>query len=320
MNLLISSSQNPYMNLATEEYLLKNSEEDYIFLYVNKPCVVVGKHQITQKEINSRFIYDSKILIARRLSGGGAVYHDEGNLNFSFIRSVAFGENVSYQSITQSIFEYLTQLVPSISLSERNDFLLEGKKISGSAMHVYKNRVMAHCTLLIHCNLTNLSTSLKSHPNRYQDKSIPSVRSKVDNLSSAIENITVNSLRKDFSGYIKHNHLNVKQISLTEDAEKAISLLATGKYSLSTWIFGYSPKYTYTNFFSYENKNIHYRLDIEKGIIEKLIVESTDELNSDIGLKLKSLEGKHHNIFALSEWLNAQDHSSAYRSLLNSLF
>jgi len=137
MNLLISSSTDPYHNLATEEFLLKNSGEDFIYLYVNRPCVVVGKHQNAQKEIDSNFAYNNNILLARRLSGGGAVYHDEGNLNFSFIRSVSFGENISYQSIPQFLFTFLKQLIPSISLSERNDFLLDGNKISGSAMHVY---------------------------------------------------------------------------------------------------------------------------------------------------------------------------------------
>ena len=128
MNLLISSSLNPYWNLATEEYLLKNYTEDFIFLYINQPCVVVGKHQNAQKEINSKYINNNNILVARRLSGGGSVYHDEGNLNFSFIQSVTTGENISYQSLTNSVYQFFKILNSDITLSNRNDYLLKGKK------------------------------------------------------------------------------------------------------------------------------------------------------------------------------------------------
>ncbi len=320
MNLLISPSDDPYRNLATEEYLLKNSDEDFIYLFVNKPCVVVGKHQNVQKEIDSNFIYDNNILVSRRLSGGGAVFHDEGNLNFSFIQSVSFGENISYKNITQSIFTFLKQLAPSITLSERNDFLLDGSKISGSAMHVYKNRVIAHCTLLIDCNLSNLSASLKGNQDRYKDKSIASVRSKVTNLSKAIENISIKSLTTDFSDYIQTENLTVNLISLPEATHYPISNLVTNKYSTQNWIFGYSPKYTYSSTIRYDKNIINYILEVEKGIIERLIIESNNELSQYISLQLKSLEGKYHNIYALKKWLNTPHASSFNQFLLNSLF
>ena len=320
MNLLISLNSDPFRNLATEEYLLKNSNEDFIFLYVNKPCVVVGKHQNTQKEINSRFIFDNNILVSRRLSGGGAVFHDEGNLNLSFIRSVPLGENISYKNITQPIFTFLKQLVPSILLTDRNDFLLDGSKISGSAMHVYKNRVMAHCTLLIDSNLTNLSASLNAKPDNYKDRSISSIRSKVANLSQAIENINVKYLTTNFSDYIQTEYSNVNIFSLPETSNTPISNLVSDKYSTHEWIFGYSPKYTYSNSITYNKNIINFSLEVEKGIIEKLIIESNGELNQYISLKLKSLEGKHHNIHAISEWMNSLNMTSFDHLLLDSLF
>ncbi len=299
---------------------MKYSEEDYIFLYANRPCIVVGKHQNAQKEINSRFSFDNNILVARRLSGGGAVFHDEGNLNFSFIRSVAFGENISYQQITQSIFAFLNELLPSITLSERNDFLMDGNKISGSAMHVFKNRVLAHCTLLIDCNLTNLSASLQGNRNRFKDKSIESVRSKVANLSAKLQNISTEILTIDFTSYLKNKDLNISLIFLSEEDNIKISNLVAVKYSTPEWIFGYSPKYTYTHSFNFDKKIIHYTIHIEKGIIEKVSIESKDELTPDIKLQLNSLTGKHHNIHALSEWLNAPGCTPFDQSLLDSLF
>lgn len=319
MNLLISQSSDPFWNLSTEEYLLKNSDEDFIFLYVNKPCVVVGKHQNTQKEINSHFLYDNNILISRRLSGGGAVFHDEGNLNFSFIQSVTFGETISYKNITHPIITFLKQLLPSISLTERNDFLLDGRKISGSAMHVFKNRVMAHCTLLIDCNLSNLSASLKGNPGRYKDKSIASVRSNVTNLSKVIENISVKSLITSFSDHLQREYLNINIVSLPKTSYTLISNLVSNKYSTPKWIFDYSPKYTYTSSILYNKKIIKYSLDVEKGIIERLIIKSNGELNQYISLKLKSLEGKHHNIISLSEWLKTPHFAPLDQLILNSL-
>ena len=183
MKLLISSSSDPYYNLAAEEYLLKFCKEDFLFLYINQPCVVVGKHQIALKEINSQFILENKILIARRLSGGGSVYHDEGNLNFSFISSIPQGENISFQTISKPIIRFLVNSGLDVEISDRNDIISNGKKVSGSAMHIYKNRVLAHATLLIDSNLTNLSGALKGNPDRFTDKSINSKRSEVMNLS-----------------------------------------------------------------------------------------------------------------------------------------
>ena len=127
MNLLISSSQDPYWNLATEEYLLKNSFEDYLFLYINNPCVVVGKHQIAQKEVNAPFILANNILVARRLSGGGAVYHDKGNLNFSFIQSVGISESISYKIITEFIFLFCSNSFLNCHYQKEMIFCLKEK-------------------------------------------------------------------------------------------------------------------------------------------------------------------------------------------------
>ncbi|MCK9412834.1 MAG: lipoate--protein ligase [Prolixibacteraceae bacterium] len=317
MKLLISSSHDPYWNLATEEYLLKNSTEDYLFIYVNKPCVVVGKHQIAQKEINAPFIVSNKILVARRLSGGGTVYHDEGNLNFSFIQSIALSESVSYKSITEPMFLYLKQLVPEIYLSERNDILLKGNKISGSAMHIYKNRVLAHATLLIDCNLDNLSFSLKANKDRFFDKSIASNRSSVMNLSEASPRISVGYVIEYF--YSK-GILEAASITLPEETITPILDLVRTKYATEDWIFGYSPKYIYHNQIFNNNTYFSYKLEVIRGTIQQVIIESEDSLTDDILLKLKTLQGQKHNIYALGQKLIANTTHNFNRILYESLF
>jgi lipoate---protein ligase len=303
MKLIISSDKNPYRNLSAEEYLLKNSDEDFAFLYINQPCVVVGKHQVAPKEINSAYTFKNKILIARRLSGGGAVFHDDGNLNFCFIQTVKSGENISYQLITQSIYKFLEDKGLDISLSGRNDFMLAGRKISGSAMHVYKNRVMAHCTLLINSNLEHLSNSLKGHPERYTDKSISSKRSKVLNLAEVDKNLTTNLLIRQFTTYLKTQIPDLQINTLPENSYDPINQLYIEKYSTSDWIYGYSPKYSYSYKTGVEQENICFSFEVEKGTIKNVFIESKDEINTNIKLKLNALTGTQHNIESIVEWL-----------------
>lgn len=319
MNLLISSSSDPYWNLATEEFLLKNSTEDFIFLYINQPSVIVGKHQNAQKEINPRFVFDNKILVARRLSGGGAVFHDFGNLNFSFIQSTPFGENISFKLLTQSIFGFLKHTNSEICMSERNDFMLNNKKISGSAMHVFKNRTLAHGTLLIDCNLYALSSALKGNPERYTDKSIASKRSDVINLKNVDKRLNIGYILQHLIDFIKKEN-PIAIYTINESSLSSIHELVENKYSTYNWIYGYSPNYTYRNNLIFNKKTVEYRLLIEKGIIENILYESENEIDEFSKLKLNMLKGRQHSIYTLNDWLNTQDSPVFDKLLLTSLF
>jgi len=320
MHLLISPSSDPYQNLATEEFLLKNSSEDFIFLYVNRPCVVVGKHQVAVKEIDSQYTFRNNVLIARRLSGGGTVFHDEGNLNFSFIRTVPPGSCAVYKTLTEPIIEFLHQEGAAVYLSERNDIMLSDSKVSGSAMHVFKNRVLAHCTLLIDCNLKNLSYSLQTQPERFFDKSIASVRSKVVNLSENDNKFTVAYAIDKFTEFINHENRNSSFISISVADQFHINLIASEKYSTHEWIYGYSPKYTYKNSLEYNRNILNYKLEIEKGIIKNVQIESINQLTRTIELELKTLIGRPHTISAFHMNDEALFQTDFGRLLINSLF
>lgn len=319
MNLLISSSSDPYWNLATEEFLLKNSTENFIFLYINHPSVIVGKHQNAQKEINPRFVFDNKILVARRLSGGGAVYHDFGNLNFSFIQSTPPGENSSYKLLTQSIFGFLKHTNAEICMSERNDFMLNSKKISGSAMHVFKNRTLAHGTLLIDCNLYALSNALKGNPERFADKSIASKRSDVINLKNVDKGLSIGYILQRLIDYIKKEN-PITVYSIKESSLSSIQELVEKKYSTYNWIYGYSPKYSYQNKLIFNDKTVEYRLLIEKGIIESISYESENEIDESCKLRINKLKGRQHSIYTLNDWLNAPNSPIFDKLLFTSLF
>ncbi|HEY5509694.1 MAG TPA: lipoate--protein ligase [Prolixibacteraceae bacterium] len=320
MNLLISPSSNPYENLAVEEFLLKNSTEDFIFLYVNRPCVVVGKHQITPKEINSNYTFENNIVIVRRLSGGGTVFQDEGNLNFSVIQSITPGSDFSYKILSRPIIEFLRQVGANVHLSDRNDIMLFDKKISGSAMHIYKNRALAHSTLLIDCNLSTLSLSLQSNPERYKDKSIASIRSKVMNLSEAYNDFSVSYLLDLFTKFVGSEYQFTTIPSIPESYNFSISKLASEKYGTNEWIYGYSPKYTYKNTCEFNGNKIDYSLNIEKGIIISTHIESIIEQKNTIDLEFNQLIGKPHNITAFFVKNEITLSNDFHHFLINSLF
>jgi lipoate-protein ligase A len=320
MNLLISSYSDPYINLATEEFLLKNCTENFLFLYVNQPSVVVGKHQIAQKEINAKYTFDNNIKIARRLSGGGAVYHDHGNLNFSFVQSVLPNETISYKSIVIPIFQFLLRTGTELVMSDRNDIMAKGKKISGSAMHIFKNRVLAHGTLLINSNLANLSRSLNGKPEKYTDKSIQSRRAKVTNLKEVNHSIKMDSLLRSLKVYLIKGCGYIQSSILTDSSINMITELAVNKYSTIDWIYGYSPKYTFSSAITLNGEKIQFSIEVEKGIIEKINIESMDKKNSDIILIMNNLVGLQHNYSSLKIASGIKFDKQYFPAILEALF
>jgi lipoate-protein ligase A len=186
MQLLISQSTEPEINLATEEFLLKHSGENIVFLYRNKKCVVVGKHQNAMAEINYRFVKENNIPVIRRISGGGTVYHDEGNLNFTFLQNGEEGNLVNFKAFISPVAAFLKELGAPAVIGPRNDILLDGLKVSGNAEHIYRKRTLHHGTLLFSSTLTDLRNALHTESGKYTDKAVKSVRSKVTNIKENI--------------------------------------------------------------------------------------------------------------------------------------
>ncbi|MBN2814917.1 MAG: lipoate--protein ligase family protein, partial [Bacteroidales bacterium] len=183
MLFLTSEITDPYYNLATEEYLLRQLHDDVFMLWISRPVIVVGKHQNALAEINYRFVSDNHIDVARRLTGGGAVFHDEGNVNFAFIRAGEPGRLVDFNAFIEPVTAFLQTLGVEALRGPKNEILVNGLKISGNAEHVYKNRVLHHGTLLYQSNLDRLRQSLKPSGGRYIDKAVQSNRSSVTNLT-----------------------------------------------------------------------------------------------------------------------------------------
>jgi lipoate-protein ligase A len=263
----------PYFNIASEEYLLKNFSEDIFLLYRNSPSVIVGKHQNTFAEINYWFVKEKDIKVIRRLSGGGTVYHDVGNLNFCFIRNGQIGSLVDFQKFTEPIVAMLKSIGIPAERSGRNDLNINGFKISGNAEHVFKNRTLHHGTLLISSSLNNLRGALHSNPENYLDKAIKSVRSKVTNLREYLpKDTTIESFRNHLIEHIFATFPDIRTYEYSDKDLKFIHQLVDQKYSTWEWNFGYSPKFTFKNSGKINGDVIDLEITIDKGIIQNITV------------------------------------------------
>ncbi len=180
----------PFYNMALEEYLLKNDEfkDDYCFFYINSPSVIIGSHQNAYSEVNMKYARENNIYIARRLSGGGAVYHDKGNLNYSFVlnKENGAGMKIDFAPYTAPIITTLLRLGVKSELSGRNDILVDNKKISGNAQTAYKNKLLHHGTLMVDVDVTAMLNVLNVSEMKISSKAIDSVRSRVLNLKSLL--------------------------------------------------------------------------------------------------------------------------------------
>ncbi|MFV0555030.1 MAG: biotin/lipoate A/B protein ligase family protein [Mangrovibacterium sp.] len=266
----------PYFNLATEEYLLKNTEDDIFMLWRGESSIVVGKHQNALAEINHAYVEEQGLKVARRLSGGGTVFHDPGNINFTFIRHVEHIDKLNYAQFLDDVKAVLADLGLTISNSMRDDLMLDGFKISGNAQHVHKNRVLHHGTLLFDSELRRLKNALKVDLSRFEHKAVQSNRSVVANIRPYLKkDMTI----PDFFDYlftsISNRMPHPKVFSLSENDKAQIAKLCAEKYSQWDWIYGYSPKYFYRN--QFQSKPLAVQLTVQRGRVVSATWEGVSE-------------------------------------------
>lgn len=262
---------NPYFNIAAEEYVLKYFTEDVFMLWRNEPCIIVGKHQNTLAEINLDYIRENNIPVVRRITGGGTVFHDLGNLNFTFIKNGKADELVNFRKFTEPILEVLLLLGIEAKFEGRNDLTINGKKFSGNAEHVHKSRVLHHGTLLFSAQLGNLSKALKVDPSKFSDKAVKSVRSRVTNISEHLtQKMDVLEFKNRILQHIQEKHPEMKIVNFSDEDVQKINELADEKYKTWEWNFGYSPKYNFHKRIKANGGNIEFNLEVKDGVIEQI--------------------------------------------------
>jgi lipoate---protein ligase len=240
----------PFFNIAAEEYLLKNFKEDIFTFWVNEPCIVVGKHQNALAEINYQYVKENSIPVIRRITGGGTVYQDAGNLNYSFILSGEKDKLVDYKKHTRPVIDFLGTLGIHAKFEAKSNLMIDGKKISGNSAHVHRTRVIHHGTLLYASDLAQLRLALSPGKAVFYDKSVKSNRAPVTNISDHLaDKIPIGEFSALFSSYIMNDNPGSCIYQLTEQQKRGIHQLADEKYRIYEWNFGYSPDYQLENEF-----------------------------------------------------------------------
>jgi lipoate---protein ligase len=290
-----TENTDPWFCLAAEEYFLKNFSEEIFMLWQSIDTVVVGKHQNVLAEINYPYTLKHNIKIARRISGGGTVFHDSGNVNFAYIKNIKNSSEINFSQFTKEIIHSLAKLGIEVTTSGRSDLMIGDKKISGNAEHIYKNRVLHHGTLLFSSNLAKLGAALNSGPGKkYKDKAVQSRRSEVTNISSFPN---YNQTVKDFINFLTAEKLKAPgsdRYIINERDLDQINSLAEKKFRTWEWNFGYSPKYVFTNSINFREGRLNIILDVEKGLIRNAQI-SGDYLSHEKSVMLADeLKGKKH--------------------------
>lgn len=234
---------NPHFNLACEQYLLDNVEDEIFMLWRNDKTVVIGKNQNAYAEVNTEFVRENNIKVARRITGGGAVFHDLGNVNFTFITSKENADSLNFDRFTAPIIKALGKLGASAEPSGRNDITIDGKKVSGNAQCVYNGRVMHHGTLLYSADMSKVSGALNVDTDKIKSKGIKSIRSRVANIIDYIDK------KMDVCDFITflESQINAPARELSSEETEKIHTLCNEKYSTWDWIWGRSKSYSTIN-------------------------------------------------------------------------
>ncbi|WP_243385807.1 lipoate--protein ligase [Bacillus kexueae] len=262
----------PRINLAIEEYALKHLDPSntYLLFYINEPSIIIGKNQNTVEEINADYVEENGIHVIRRLSGGGAVYHDLGNLNFSFLTKDDGDSFHNFKKFTDPVVKALQKLGVPAELSGRNDILANGRKISGNAQFSTKGRMFSHGTLLFDSEIEHVVSALNVKKEKIESKGIKSIRSRVANIREFLnEPLSMEQFKEMLLSYIFDGKDEIPRYTLTEDDWKKIHEISKERYQNWDWNYGKSPSFNVQHSHRFPVGQVDIRLEVKKGIIRQ---------------------------------------------------
>lgn len=281
-----------HVNLALEEHVLRtvDGDDSFLLFYVNQPSIIIGRNQNTIEEVNSDTVREQSIRVVRRISGGGAVYHDLGNLNFSFITPYTPERFNRYAEFTRPVVEVLRDLGVPAELNGRNDILADGRKISGNAQFVSRNRMFSHGTLLLDTDLDAVTAALTVKPGKIESKGHKSIRSRVANISEFLNApLTVDELRTLIIERIFGELDDSAMHRLSPADHDAIEKLVERKYGSWNWNYGESPAFNMQRSYRFPIGEVDLRIQVERGWIRGMKIYGDFMYRRDIAELEKAL-------------------------------
>ena len=264
MKYIVNNSHSPAYNVALEAYAFREllAEDELFILWINEPTIVIGKHQNAIEEINKTYTDEHGIHVVRRLSGGGAVYHDLNNLNYTIISNKSQEGAFDFKTFSQPVIETLADLGVTATFTGRNDLEIDGKKFCGNAQAYYKGRMMHHGCLLFDVDMTVLGNALQVSKDKIESKGVKSVRARVTNILDELpEKMTVEA----FSNQLLNK---MKEYVFSDDDLKNIQALADQQFGTWDWTYGKAPEYTIKRSVRYPAGKITTYANVEKSVIK----------------------------------------------------
>ncbi|TCU68136.1 lipoate-protein ligase A [Tissierella praeacuta] len=304
---VINNSNDPFFNHAAEEYLMNNFDDEVFMLWINKPSILIGRNQNTVSEINLDYVKNNGIEVVRRLSGGGTVYNDFGNMNFTFITNrISLEPQIKngFEKFALPVINALQSLGVNAIFTGRNDITIDDKKFSGNAQYFQKDKLLHHGTLLFDCDMSKLSLALKSKAVKFKDKGVKSVGARVTNIFPHLKKpMTLEDFKEYLKNYIIDDH-NIENIyKFSEEDLKEINKIAKERFSTWEWNYGKSPEYRYENAVKYLSGVVEYNLNVEDGIIVDISIYGDFFGEEDIKELELALIGAKHSMDELENQL-----------------
>lgn len=271
MKYIVNNSNNPAYNVALEAYAFREllAEDELFILWINEPTIVIGKHQNAIEEINKTYTDEHGIHVVRRLSGGGAVYHDLNNLNYTIISNKLQEGAFDFKTFSQPVIETLADLGVTATFTGRNDLEIDGKKFCGNAQAYYKGRMMHHGCLLFDVDMTVLGNALQVSKDKIESKGVKSVRARVTNILDELpEKMTVEAFSNQLLNKMKESYPDMTEYVFSDNELKNIQALADQQFGTWDWTYGKAPEYTIKRSVRYPAGKITTYANVEKSVIK----------------------------------------------------
>ncbi|MBR2742386.1 MAG: lipoate--protein ligase [Clostridia bacterium] len=303
-------SVDPYFNMACDEYILTKLDfgEDILTLWRNDNAIIIGKNQNAFEEVNAAYVDEHGIKVCRRVTGGGAVYHDLNNLNFSLFIDLKDSSKLDdLNFFVMPVVKALSELGVNAEVKGRNDITIDGRKFSGLAQRIHKDKLLFHGTLMFDVDVTILSKCLNVKPGKLQSKGHKSVRSRVTNIKEYIkEDVDVLGFKEILKKQLFEG-MEYKEYVLTEDDLKAIRKIRDEKFATWEWNYGESPESNFKNAERFKGGEVDVRMMLEDGKIKSIRFYGDFLSTDDLDRLIAALEGQKYDIETVDRVLSSMD-------------